>query len=119
MNGSDKRMCAIYLVIAVVALFGTWSQNLAFMAEPGHGDALTFIRACFANHAAASIAIDLLLLGVAVFVFMGIEAKKHRMRFYWLYVVASLGIAISVVFPVFMAVRQWHLAKEREASPSI
>ncbi|MDB4990904.1 MAG: hypothetical protein JWN04_6082 [Myxococcaceae bacterium] len=119
MNGTDKRLCATYLLIAVVALYGTWSQNLAFTAEPGHDNPLTFLLACFENHAAASIAIDLLLFGAAAFVFMKVEAKRYQIRFYWLYVVASLVVAVSVVFPVFMIARQWRIAKLRNSGVTL
>ncbi|MDB4977429.1 MAG: hypothetical protein JWN48_5770 [Myxococcaceae bacterium] len=113
MTWADKRLCLTYFVIALVALIGTWSQNLAFTAEPGHDNPVAFILACFENHAAASISIDLLLFGVAAFVFMKLEAKRYQIRFYWLYVVASLVVAISVVFPVFMIARQARIAKLR------
>ena len=114
-NASDKRLCATYLFIALAALVGTWSQNLMFMAEPGHDSALAFIEACFANRAATSITIDLLLLGVSAFVFMGVETKRLDIRFYWLYVGASFLIAISVVFPLFMIARQRRIAALRAA----
>ena len=114
MTASDKRLCATYLLIAVVSLFGTWSQNLAFMSEPGHDSALAFVMACFENHAAASISIDLLLFGVAAFVFMRVEATRYQIRFYWLYVLASTLVAVSVVFPVFMIARQRRIALMRE-----
>ena len=114
MTASDKRLCATYLLIAVVSLFGTWSQNLAFMSEPGHDSPLAFVVACFENHAAASISIDLLLFGVAAFVFMRVEATRYQIRFYWLYVLASTLVAVSVVFPVFMIARQRRMALMRE-----
>ena len=113
MTPHDKRLIGIYAGIAVLALLGTWSQNLAFFRETGSFSGLAFIEACFANHAAASISIDLLFFALAAFVFMGIEAKRLNMRFFWLYVLLSFLIAISVTFPVFMAVRQRHLALAR------
>ena len=111
MTSHDKRLMGLYLGIAVLALIGTWSQNLAFFEETGSFSGRAFIEACFANHAAASISIDILFFGLAASVFMGIEAKRLGMRFFWLYVLLSFLIAISVTFPVFMAVRQRHLAR--------
>ncbi|HMJ11648.1 MAG TPA: DUF2834 domain-containing protein [Polyangiaceae bacterium] len=113
MTPRDKRLIGLYLLIALAALIGTWSQNLAFFAESGSFSGLSFIEACFANHAAASISIDILFFGLAAFVFMGIEAKRLGIRFFWLYLLLSFLIAISVTFPVFMAVRQRHLARAR------
>ena len=97
----------------------TWAQlsELGWtgvsIAEEDGGAGLSFIEACFANHAAASISIDILFFGLAAFVFMAIEAKLLGMRFFWVYVLLSFLIAISVTFPVFMAVRQRHLARSR------
>jgi hypothetical protein len=105
MTPADKRLIGLYLGIAVLALIGTWSQNLAFFRESGSFSALSFIEACFANHAAASISIDILFFGLAAFIFMGIEAKRLGIRFFWVYVALSCLIAISVTFPIFMAVR--------------
>lgn len=113
MTPRDRRLAYLYLGIAVLALIGTWSQNLAFFKETGSFSGLSFIEACFANHAAASISIDILFFGLAAFIFMAIEAKRLGMRFFWLYVVLSFLVAISVTFPVFMAVRQRHLARQR------
>ncbi|HEY6560055.1 MAG TPA: DUF2834 domain-containing protein [Polyangiaceae bacterium] len=113
MTPDDKRLIGLYLGIAVLALIGTWSQNLAFYRETGSFSGLSFIEACFANHAAASISIDILFFGLAAFIFMGIEAKRLNMRWFWLYVLLSFLIAVSVTFPVFMAVRQRHLARAR------
>ena len=104
----------IYLGLAAAALVGTWRENLAFFSESGTTSPRAFIEACFANHAAASISIDILFFGLAAFVFMSVEAKRLGIRFLWLYVVLSFLIAVSVMFPIFMAVRQRHLAQRGE-----
>lgn len=101
-----------YLGLAAVALVGTWSQNILFFREAGTTSALAFIEACFANHAAASISIDILLFATSAFVFMGVEAKRLKIPHFWLYVVLSLVVAVAVAFPLFMAVRQQRLAWE-------
>jgi hypothetical protein len=111
MTSRDERLTVLYLGIAVLALIATWSQNLAFFEETGSFSGLAFIEACFANHAAASISIDILFFGLAAFVFMAVEAKRLGIRFFWLYVLLSFLVAVSVTFPVFMAVRQRHLAR--------
>ncbi len=113
MTPDDKRLIGLYLGIAVLALIGTWSQNLAFFRETGSFSGLSFIEACFANHAAASISIDILFFALSATIFMGIEATRLGIRFFWVYVTLSFLIAISVTFPIFMAVRQRHLARAR------
>ncbi len=110
MTRTDRTLCTAYGAIAAIALFGTWTENLAFMSDVGTSSGVVFIKACFANHAAASISIDILAFGLAAFIFMGVEAKRLGIRFFWLYVVLSLFVAISVMFPIFMIVRQRKIA---------
>jgi hypothetical protein len=110
MTPRDRALVTTYLVLAAVALAGTWSQNILFFRELGAVSGPAFIEACFANHAAASISIDIILFAIAAFVFMGVEARRLEIRFFWLYVVLSFLVAVSVTFPVFMAVRQRRLA---------
>jgi hypothetical protein len=110
MSKSDKTLCVVYGAIAAVALVGTWSQNILFFSEAGTTSGLGFIQACFANHAAASISIDILLFGLAAGVFMGVESKRHGIPHLWLYIVLSFAIAISVMFPLFMIARQRRMA---------
>jgi hypothetical protein len=111
MTSKDRLLIATYVVIAVAALFATWSQNLAFMAQTGGLGPGDFVAACFANHAAASITLDIGFFSLAAFIFMGLEARRLKIRFVWLYWALSLAIAVSVMFPLFMAVRQARLAK--------
>jgi hypothetical protein len=41
----SRSLCVVYAFLAIGALLGTWSQNLAFMAQPDNGGAVGFIRA--------------------------------------------------------------------------
>jgi hypothetical protein len=110
MSTSRKILCAIYGVIALAALYGTWSNNLRFFALPDSGGLIGFIRATLVNPASASIGVDILAVAIAASVFMVVEARRLRMRFAWLYVALSFGIAISVMFPLFLIARERALA---------
>ena len=99
----------VYAILALISLVGTWSQNIAFMREAGEASAMGFVRACFANHASSSITIDILLFSLAAFVFMGVESRRHGIRHVWVYMVLSLLIAVSVMFPLFLIARERRL----------
>ncbi|WP_245908770.1 DUF2834 domain-containing protein [Mycobacterium neglectum] len=49
---------------------------------------------------------DLLMLALAAVVFMVIEARKHGIRFVWLYVVGGFATAIGFTFPLFLIARE-------------
>ena len=109
-TASGSILCAFYGLVAVAALVATWSQNLAYFASPDSGGMMGFLRATVANHAAASIGIDLAFLGVAACVFMVVESRRLGIRFVGLYILLSCTVAISVFFPLFLIARERALA---------
>jgi hypothetical protein len=111
MNNQDKFNCAIYGLIALVALPATWINNLAFMTQPTDNSALDFFRGAYANAAAASLTNDLFLVAIAACIFMVVEGRRLEMRYVWLYIVLSALVAISVTFPLFLLFRQIKLAQ--------
>lgn len=115
LSTSDRTLCLLYGIFAVGALIATWgTENLQFFAVPDNGGALGFIKAAYANPAAASIANDLIFLGFAAFTFMIVEARQRQIRFVGAYIALSFLIAISVMFPLFMIARQLRIAAERQ-----
>lgn len=111
MTTRDRLLCGGYALLALGALYATWSNNLAFFALPDNGGLAGFIRMSYVNPAAASIANDVAFVCLAAFVFMVAEARRLGMRFVWVYLVLSLTIAISVMFPLFLLARQMKLAE--------
>jgi Protein of unknown function DUF2834 len=112
MSRSRSVLCSAYLVIAALALVACWRQNVAFMNEAGVDLASGFMQfwpALLANRATTSITIDIFLFGLVAIIWMVIEARRLQIRFAWLYVVLSFAIAISVMFPIFLAARERRL----------
>jgi Terpene cyclase DEP1 len=113
MTRSEKIICGVYAAIAVIALVMTWSNNIAFMLEPENQNAWSFFRALYANGATASITNDLLLYALAGSIFMVLEARRLHMRNVWVYILLSLLIAVSVMFPLFLIARQIRISRQR------
>jgi len=114
MTRSEKILCVVYGVIAFSALIATWSNNIAFFNLPANGGLMGFLNAIYSNPAAASFANDLLLYAVAGSIFMVIEAQRLGIRHVWVYLVLSLAVAVSVMFPVFLIVRQVRISQMRQ-----
>ena len=110
---TDKLLCAAYVAIALVALWATWSHNIAFFQLPNNGGAAGYIAGLYANHAAASFTNDILLYAVAGGLFMVVEARRLGIKYVWVYLLLSGLIAISVMFPLFLVARQVALARQR------
>jgi hypothetical protein len=102
---SRKVLCAVYGVIAVSALFATWSQNLAYFDNPARF-LLDFLNDSKVTPSSRSLTVDILLFLLAAIVLMVIEARKHGVKFVWLYILGGFAIAISVTFPLFLIARE-------------
>src|SRR5690349_12606054 len=105
----SKVLCTVYALTAIAALVATWSQNLAYIHSQNFlgsfGDDLKV------TPAARSITVDLFLLGIPLAILMVAEARKHGIRFVWLYLIGAAVTAISVTFPLFLIARELRIAR--------
>src|SRR5262245_42921145 len=102
---SRKVLCVVYGVIAIAALIATWSQNAAYLDEPARFLA-NFLNESRVTPASRSLTADVLLCALSAIILMVTEARKHDIKFVWLYIVGGLAIAISVTFPLFLIARE-------------
>ena len=96
--------------IALVALIATWSQNVAYFDNPG-GFLLDFLNDSRVTPASRSVTVDIVLFFLAAAILMVIEARKHGVKFVWLYIAGGFVIAISVTFPLFLIAREMRVSR--------
>jgi Protein of unknown function DUF2834 len=125
MPRSRRHLCLIYAGVALLALAGTWHQNLSYFRPEdgwllGFGLAtVRFWKDTVVTPAGTSIVIDFGLLFVALSALMVIESRRLGVRLMWVYIVLGLAIAISVTFPLFLIARERRLAARGEASADL
>lgn len=112
LSRNDKILCGVYAVIAVVALVGTWWNNIRYVTTESTS-LIDFFQSGYTNYASSSLTNDLLLFGLAAFVFMVVEARRIGIPKVWIYIVLSAVIAVSVAFPLYLIQRQLVLAQRR------
>jgi hypothetical protein len=110
MPTSSKVLCAVYAAIALVALIATWSQNVAYFGNPG-GFLLDFLNDSRVTPASRSLTVDIVLFFLAAAILMVVEARKHGVKFVWLYIAGGFAIAISVTFPLFLIAREMRVSR--------
>jgi hypothetical protein len=108
MTRASRLLCIFYALIAVAALYGTWSENLLYGSPTNAGG--QFLWDLRANPASRSISIDLALFLLAAAVWMVLEARRIGLRFVWAYVVFAFLVAISVTFPLYLLAREIRMA---------
>jgi len=115
-------LCWVYGAIALLAMIGTWSQNVSYF-HPQDGWLLGFALAtgrfwpeALATPASTSITVDLGLFFLAAAIFMVVEARRLDIRLPWLYVILGLLVAISVTFPLFLIARERRLGAQADVA---
>jgi hypothetical protein len=114
MSSARRLLCGVYVAVAVIALLGTWRQNIAFMQETGLSffeGFVAFWPALLVNRATVSVTVDIFVLGLAAVIWMVLEARRLQIKFVWLYVLFSMTVAISAMFPLFLVARERRLAE--------
>src|SRR4029078_11958495 len=112
---SRKALCIAYGLIALLALVGTWGNNAAYSSLGFMGANKAFWQATLANPASQSITLAVFFLGLGMFVWMVLEARRLGMRGVWLYLLFGMLVAISVTVPIFLINRE-RLLSQREPS---
>jgi hypothetical protein len=116
----SRSLALVYLVLGLVGLVLTWSQNLAYLGPAAAGGFLDFLCGTVANPGARSIAFDILIGGWTASIWMVIEGRRRRMKFVWLYPVLGWTVAMAFAVPLFLAIRELALRTppEIEGRPS-
>lgn len=100
----------LYGLLAVLGLVTTWYYNFIFMGETGGFSVTAFTTAWNANAAASSILWDVSVAALTFCVLAIAEARRIGMRHAWLYLVLTFTVALGFAFPLYMLMRERHLA---------
>ena len=106
MTNRHKTNAIFFFIVAGIGLATAWYFNaLAVM------NAEDYIAGGFTSNVDWVYSLDLLIGGTASMAFIVIESRRLKMRFWWLYILASFITAFAFVFPLFLGMRELRLAK--------
>ncbi len=108
---SRTALCILYALVALVALVGTWANNLQLEAAGPLDANVRFWAQSLATPVSRSLTVDLLLLAASVTTWMVLEARRVGLRFVWLWVIAGVLVGVSVIVPLFLIVRERALGR--------
>ncbi|ARN75657.1 DUF2834 domain-containing protein [Oceanicoccus sagamiensis] len=110
----------LYLLLTVAGLVMPWYFNLQFMAQYGDGFNLDqFIADSSLNAASKSLGWDLMVACIAGLCWMFFESRRLGLRFFWVYIVLTFGVAFAFAFPLFLFVRQGKLESIEQTTNSL
>ena len=99
-------MAAVYFVLALAGLIGTWYYNLHYQGD-------NYLADWFANPASSSAAVDIIVIGAVASVFYLRERKALPGRLPWavIFIPLSFMIAVAFAFPLFLGLRELGVAR--------
>ena len=109
-NKPSPWLAGLYLGLAVAGAILPWLANLDFIrASGGPFDLALFIAQANANPAAQSLSRDLLIGATAFTIWMVVEARRLQIKYFWVALLASFGLAFACGAPLFLFLRERRL----------
>ena len=93
---------AVFLLLAVVGLFATWTFNLQWMQESDSLSFIDFFRGGYVSAVTTSLTNDLTVVFAAFCVWVVGEARESGVKHGWAYIPLAAFIALAVAFPLFL-----------------
>ena len=101
----------IFIILCVLGAAIPLAVFVPFVLENGLDMGL-FVREMFGTQVASFLSADLIISSLALWVFIYFELRKRTIRYWWLAIIANLGIGLSLGFPLFLLLRE--ISKEPE-----
>lgn len=94
-----------YLVAALVGTVVSWFFFWGFFATEGVNIPL-FVSSLFVNGAAAGFSADVLISIVVFLVWSYGDAKRHHVPRWWLVLLSSFTVGLSLALPLYLYLRE-------------
>jgi len=95
-----KKENILYGLFGVIAVLVCWYYNIEHMDQGG--GFVSFVTQNHVNPASSSIFYDILFLFITITIWMGFEAFRLKIKYWWMYIFIGLFIGVSFSFPVFL-----------------
>jgi uncharacterized protein DUF2834 len=121
MSQRPSPIAYFYLALALAGAVVPWTYNVLAMRELGRTfTPAEFVAAGFQGSALlGSIAADFWIGSSASLVWMVIEARRCGMRRPWAFVVLTFLVAWACALPLFLFLRERHLARQKVGGVSL
>ena len=101
----------IYLLLALVGVCYTWYFNIQFYLTEENTTFLNYIAQTKNIFPARSFSADLMVVVFTFFAWYIPEARKLKMKYWWVFIPLTFLVAIAFAFPLFLYFRELKLEK--------
>jgi len=105
-------MRKIYLILAVIGAILPYYFFTSFLIEHGL-DLNLILKQLFANQISTFFAVDFLISCIVFWVFMFVETKKYRIKEWWICLILTLTVGLSMALPLFLFFRHSYIHKHQ------
>ena len=105
----------IFLAIAILGLCYTWYYNILFFLETENTSIVYFFEMAQINYAGKSFGADLTVVVITFFVWMIPDARKLKVKYWWILIPLTFLIAIAFAFPMYLYMRERRLEQLKQA----
>ena len=95
----------IFLAIAILGLCYTWYYNIQYFLEYEESSFVHFFELAQSNFAGKSFGADLTVVVLTFFVWFIPDARKHKVKGWWILIPLTFLIAIAFTFPLYLFLR--------------
>jgi hypothetical protein len=104
-------MAPLYLALAVIGTVAPYAEFVPWLMEHGLNLRL-FVGELFSTRIGGFFGMDVLLSAVTLIVFIRREGSRRKLRLLWLPISATCLIGVSCGLPLFLYLRERHLASQ-------
>jgi hypothetical protein len=111
--GRNPALSIVYLVLAVAGAIVPWTYNIRVMQETGGAfPVVEFVTIGFQGPPLlGSVAADFWIGSVAALIWMLVEARRMKMKYWWALFPLTMLVAWACALPFFLFLRERSLSR--------
>jgi hypothetical protein len=96
----------IFLLISILGIAYTWYYNIQYFTNYEEASLLHFFELAQSNFAGKSFGADLTVVVLTFFVWFIPDARKLKIKGWWILIPLTFLIAIAFTFPLYLYLRE-------------
>jgi hypothetical protein len=102
----------VYIILCVLGAAIPLTVFVPFTLENGL-DMGIFVREMFSTQIASFLSADLIISSLALWTFIFFEVRKRPIKYWWLAIIANVGVGLSLGLPLFLLLRELAVEPEK------
>ena len=103
----------IFLIIAIIGISYTWFYNIQYFMTYDEASLVHFFELAQSNFAGKSFGADLSVVVLTFFVWFIPDARKLKVKAWWVIIPLTFLIAVAFSFPFYLYLRELALEKKK------